>query len=529
MQTLYIRPLPNVELSIVLLDWSCRESFHIFDDLDQQTIARDRYELIWLEYFSRRPNEITLRIEHGTASPDVWGVMEMPEDAYYHKHFIYNAGILLARGRIVVICDSDAMVNSTFVESILAAFELDEKIVLHLDEVRNVDRRHYPFDHPTVAEFLDGACKNWQSGMTSGLLNDIDVIHSRNYGACFCALKEDLIAIGGADEHIDYLGHVCGPYDLTFRLVNHGRREIWLKEEFLYHTWHPGAGGRNNYIGPHDGRYMSSRALNARFTGRVMPYLENPAIACYRDTGDLERSLAVLATAGGRRTAVDWRIDNENRFLSLGREAWYQKKFSSAVNYWERLAAVPEMRTSEVLGWLGWGRAGQRRFRKSVALFEEALRLDASNSWARCGLGRALSSLGRDEEALDCFESILDKAPEDYLAYRYALEERGKLLFRRSSFAAALDDFKSLCELHELYEKKSRCRMACFRVGLCEMRLGNSEAAIAAFGKAGGNIAGNPHLSTLYLTVWYLLHGAAVRTLNLLRQVKRAATEFRGT
>ena len=31
-------------LSIVLLDWSCRESFHIFDCLAAQQVARDKFE-----------------------------------------------------------------------------------------------------------------------------------------------------------------------------------------------------------------------------------------------------------------------------------------------------------------------------------------------------------------------------------------------------------------------------------------------------------------------------------------------------
>ena len=154
--------------------------------------------------------------------------------------FLYNAGILLARGRIVVICDSDAMVTPTFVERIVDVFARQGNVVVHLDEVRNIDHSHYPFDYPTVAELLAGTCINWRGGVTSGLLGgDVDVIHDRNYGACFCALKEDLLAVGGADEHIDYLGHICGPYDMTFRLVNSGRREIWLTDEYLYHTWHP--------------------------------------------------------------------------------------------------------------------------------------------------------------------------------------------------------------------------------------------------------------------------------------------------
>jgi hypothetical protein len=76
-----------------------------------------------------------------------------------------------------------------------------------------------------------------------------DIIHSRNYGACFCARRDLLIQIGGADEHIDFIGHICGPYDLTFRLINIGCKEIWHETEFLYHTWHPGQAGENNYLG----------------------------------------------------------------------------------------------------------------------------------------------------------------------------------------------------------------------------------------------------------------------------------------
>jgi hypothetical protein len=38
------------------------------------------------------------------------------------------------------------------------------------------------------------------------------------------ARRRGLLAIGGADEHIDYLGYMCGPYELTFRLMNYQAR-----------------------------------------------------------------------------------------------------------------------------------------------------------------------------------------------------------------------------------------------------------------------------------------------------------------
>ena len=83
------------------------------------------------------------------------------------------------------------------------------------------------------------------------------------------ALKEDLLKIGGADEHFDYLGYICGPHDMGFRLVNAGCREVWHPSEFTYHTWHPSAGGGNNHEGPHDGKKMSTRTMDLLKNGRV--------------------------------------------------------------------------------------------------------------------------------------------------------------------------------------------------------------------------------------------------------------------
>ena len=271
------------QLSIVLLDWSCRESFHILDYLQKQTIPRTQYEVIWIEYYDRRASQIEEILRKSRTlgkAPvvDCWATMGVPNGTYYHKHLMYNLGIILSRGMIVAICDSDALLRETFVERIIGVFEPDSDIVLHLDQARNNDKRFYPFNYPTVEDVIGGGCINWHNGKTTGLWDTEDILHTRNYGACMAARREDLIAIGGADEHIDYLGHICGPYEMTFRLVNAGKREVWHPTEFLYHVWHPGQAGENNYVGPHDGRHMSSRGLQVRFSGRILPFVENQAI-----------------------------------------------------------------------------------------------------------------------------------------------------------------------------------------------------------------------------------------------------------
>lgn len=323
------QPGSEVEVSIILTDWSCRESFHILDFLADQSINRCRYELIWIEYGSNPSVELYKRISAARAKSktlpvDIYALMEMPEELCYHKHLMMNLGICLAHGRIICWCDSDAMVRQTFIKSILETFEQNQNIVLHMDEVRNNDPSFYPFRYPTFDEVTGFGCINWVNGMPAGLLDTSDPLHSRNYGACMTALKDDLIAIGGADMHIDYLGHMCGPHEMTWRLVNAGKREIWHNHEWLYHVWHPGQGGDQNFAGPHDGLHISLRSLLCRDSDQIMPFVENPAIALLRNK---------LTSAGDPKlldALIDpqWLKDWQYKFLSSTERRYSQGKRS---------------------------------------------------------------------------------------------------------------------------------------------------------------------------------------------------------
>jgi hypothetical protein len=290
------------KVSLILLDWSVRESFHLLHYLDQQDLPRDAFEVLIIEYYSR----VSDAIRKFEAAVDTWLLLEMPQDCYYHKHVMYNAGITLAQGDICVICDSDAMVKPGFIRAITAAFERDPDLVLHLDQFRNNRRDFYPFNYPSFEQVEGEGCINNAGGKTAGILDRKDPIHTRNYGACMCARRADLIAIGGADEHVDFVGHICGPYDMTFRLVNSGKKELWHPTEFMYHTWHPGQAGVDNYLGPHDGRHVSTTSLAALSSRRVRPLLESPAICRLRERSEtpLEALLPLLVRPEG---PAEWR------------------------------------------------------------------------------------------------------------------------------------------------------------------------------------------------------------------------------
>jgi len=290
------------KISVVLIDWGVRESFHALHYLNRQTAARGDYELIWVEFYDRQPEGLRRMLAADPGAPavlDKWIVLGYPDDTIFHKHRLYNVGILAAAGHVCVLCDSDALFRPTFVESLIRAFEETPDAVVHLDEVRNSDHRFYPFNYPEIADITGPGCFNWRGTTTVGVAESADRVHRANYGACLAARRRDILAVGGADEHLDYLGYVCGPYDLTFRLVNyHGRDERWLKNEYLYHVWHPNqSGGNTDYQGPHDSKFMALRAMDARAAFRVRPWLKNPWIGRNRRGRaiDLEVLLAELA------------------------------------------------------------------------------------------------------------------------------------------------------------------------------------------------------------------------------------------
>lgn len=252
------------KVSIVLLDWTCRERLHTLDWLAKQTVPRSDYELIWVELFDRVLPEVRDKC-------DV--VITCGQRGLYHKHLGYNVGVLHAKGQVVTICDSDACFPPEFVGSVITAFELDQ------EPKRQVLMHH-----------------QWRTGHTyPDDLHDVEGMSRYrwrklwpNVGACMSTLRADIVRFGGFDEHHTYGGYMCGPYDLGWRLTNAGLPEIWHDQSVaLWHFAHPdpwfSAGELFSWkrwrekAYPHvDGHALT--AVEGFSTGRMLPLQENPHI-----------------------------------------------------------------------------------------------------------------------------------------------------------------------------------------------------------------------------------------------------------
>lgn len=260
-------------LSFILLDWGCRERFTTLDWLNRQDVPRDQYELIWVELYDRVVEEVMEKA-------DV--VITCNQRGTYHKHMGYNIGLLQARGDLICVCDSDAVFPADFVRSVFRSFEIEKSGVAQPLVLMHYEWRTsllYPDDLSDAETLKDAERWQWWPLIV-------------NEGACVTVRRADAVRFGGFDEHPSYIGYLCGPYDLAWRLVNAGWAEIWHDSSVaLWHFAHPDPIGTNGQKAsllqlmekahPHMHGHALT-AVEAFSTGRFQPLQENPEIWAMR-------------------------------------------------------------------------------------------------------------------------------------------------------------------------------------------------------------------------------------------------------
>jgi len=255
-----------IKVSLILLDWSCRERFHALDWLNRQNVPRDQYELIWVELFDRV-------IQEALDKADV--VITCGQKGLYHKHIGYNIGLLYSKGKIITICDSDAVFPPDFIHSIIKSFNFtdastpDSQVLMH-HQWRSPAL--YPDEMKDISELQNYSWTDlWP-----------------NVGACMSVIKSDAIRFGGFDEHKSFSGYLCGPYDLGWRMINANIPENWHNENIaLWHFSHPDPPAtfgqsfslkmfrEKSY--PHIDHHALT-AVEAFSSGRLLPLTENSEI-----------------------------------------------------------------------------------------------------------------------------------------------------------------------------------------------------------------------------------------------------------
>ena len=242
------------ELSIILIDWSVRERFHALDWLVEQSVPRDQYEIIWTEWGTRKLPEISAKVDHHLVLGNTSGL--------YHKHQAINAGLAQSVGRVVTMCDSDAVFPPDFVQSVVSTFG-ERKVLMHHEQRSDES-------YPDGASLEEIKAKHF-----------VDLIP--NTSACTSMLRRDAIGFGGVDEHEAYRGNLSGQLELVWRLVTSGVPEVWHDSVFIYHFDHPGGSGRGASLverGPdsHESGMHNLIGVNGFGTGRLLPWVENPEI-----------------------------------------------------------------------------------------------------------------------------------------------------------------------------------------------------------------------------------------------------------
>jgi hypothetical protein len=260
------------KVSVILLDWECRERFHTLDWLLKQSVAREQYELIWVELYRRQIPAVMEKAD---------SVVVCNQKGMYHKHKGYNAGLLVAQGNIITVCDSDAVYPENFIESILSSFQsfdsenLKSQVLMHHQWRTS---KLYPDDLNDCMTLEEDHWEWWP-------LN-------HNAGACMSVTKKDAIRFGGFDEHTSFAGYLCGPYDLGWRLVNAGFEEKWHDPSIAsWHFAHPDPVGTNmqkpsvkmllENTRPHVDLHALT-AVDAFSSGRMLPLTENEEIFSLR-------------------------------------------------------------------------------------------------------------------------------------------------------------------------------------------------------------------------------------------------------
>lgn len=205
------------KISVIMVDGGFRERFHLIDYLNRQTLPRDEYELIWIEFYSAVKEELKEKTNLKIIT------LNNSKEIPYHSSYCFNKGIQESKGDLIVVIDADQVVEPTFLETIKREHEKCDELVMYIQRWDELKDQHQALKSYEL-EYLRSVCR---------------FVNLNNYGACLTVRKKWLLKINGYEQDPLFAELHANDKDCYARFKNLGLHIKWHPAERTYHPWHP--------------------------------------------------------------------------------------------------------------------------------------------------------------------------------------------------------------------------------------------------------------------------------------------------
>ncbi len=209
-----------MKISVIAWNGSFREKYHTIHAFGNQTLARGKFEFIWVDYY--RANH-DLKNQIGAYSNFRLLNLERPASEPWHLGKCINAGVTSSTGDLLVIPDGDILVAPDFLEYVYKQHLSDENLVMYHFRYEEAEKDHHPALSYTI-DYLDKYTK---------------VLYPANYAACYSLKRKNFDGVKGYEEHPCFSGAGMQAAEINIRFKNAGLAIKWDKKKKTYHPWHP--------------------------------------------------------------------------------------------------------------------------------------------------------------------------------------------------------------------------------------------------------------------------------------------------
>jgi hypothetical protein len=209
-----------MKISVIVWDGNFRENLHTIEFFANQSLSKDDYEFIWVDYYNS--NDRVRKIISGHPNFKLV-TLNNPTDDKWHLGMCMNKGVEEASGDIILLPDGDIVVEDDFLSYIRKEHEKHMDLVLY----------HRRLDEPASAH-------STRSNSDIGYLKSVVKLTTpTNFAGCFSLLKSNFNKVLGYEEHNAFCGPGMNAMEINSRFRNAGLCIKWSTDKMIYHPWHP--------------------------------------------------------------------------------------------------------------------------------------------------------------------------------------------------------------------------------------------------------------------------------------------------